>query len=217
MFTGIIRNTGKIVSVINYGKGKRFSIKSDTGFILRLEEGITSVAVNGSCLTVEKKDRDSFAVYSSFETLSRTTLDSIKNGEIVNLELPVTPSSLLDGHIVQGHVDSVGRIELIEKRDEAFLYRFGAPEDIISLLVEKDSIAVDGISLTAFNITDKTFDAAVIPETVKNTSLSSKKVGDGVNLEANIFAKYAMKFYGSQSGISDNDRKNKKIKDWLLS
>jgi riboflavin synthase len=194
MFTGIIRYTGKIKSVKNGGQGKRFHIEAPEALVSRLEKGITSIAVNGVCLTVEDMGKSDFSVYSSFETLKVTTLAILKTGEAVNLELPLTPQSLLDGHIVQGHVDGTGRISSIQKKGESFLYRFSADHSIIRYLAEKDSIAVDGISLTIFHIDSDSFQVAVIPETIDKTALSFKKEGSPVNIEVNILAKYIEKF-----------------------
>ena len=194
MFTGIIRYTGKITAIKSSPKGKRLTISSAEELVSRLETGITSVAVDGACHTVEEiKGRD-FSVFSSFETLKKTTIGKLSRGDTVNLELPLTPQTLLDGHLVQGHIDGMGNITSISKQGEAFLYRFAADHAIIKYLVEKDSIAVDGISLTLFNIDDSSFQVAVIPETIKKTSLSLKKEGSAVNLEVNIFAKYSLRF-----------------------
>lgn len=194
MFTGIIRQTGKINIVKSVSKGKRFTISTSGEIISRMETGITSVAIDGACHTVEEIKGKEFSVFSSFETLKKTAIGNLTKGDTVNLELPLTPQTLLDGHLVQGHVDGTGRVTSISKQGEAFLYRFSADHSIIKYLVEKDSIAVDGISLTLFNIDDSSFQVAVIPETIKKTSLSLKKEGSAVNLEVNIFAKYSFKF-----------------------
>jgi riboflavin synthase len=194
MFTGIIRQTGKVVSVKSASQGKRLTIECAPEFVSKLEAGITSVAIDGACHTVETMEDDRFTVFSSFETLKKTTIGSLSSGSPVNLELPLTPQTLLDGHLVQGHVDETGVISSIRKQGEAFLYRFSADNAVLKFLVEKDSIAVDGISLTLFHVDDSSFQVAVIPETIKNTSLSRKKEGGKVNLEVNIFAKYSMKF-----------------------
>lgn len=194
MFTGIIRHTGKVLTVKSASKGKRLTIQTVPELTGKLEAGITSIAIDGACHTVETFEKDSFTVFSSFETLKKTTVGSLTEGKPVNLELPLTPQTLLDGHLVQGHVDGTGTVSSIRKEGESFLYRFAADHSILKYLVEKDSIAVDGISLTLFHVDDSSFQVAVIPETIKNTSLSAKKEGNPVNLEVNIFAKYSMKF-----------------------
>lgn len=213
MFTGIIRHTGKITSTKSMGNSKRLTLIASDEILSKMEKGITSIAINGSCHTVEDIKSDSFAVYSSFETLKRTTIGELKSGSMVNLELPLTPQSLLDGHIVQGHIDGIGRIVSFKKEGEAYLYIFIASSEIVQYLVEKDSIAVDGISLTLFDIKGQNFSVAVIPETIANTALGDRKVGSRVNLEVNIFAKYARHFSGTGRAIA----KDEKLKKWLSS
>ncbi len=198
MFTGIIRHTGVIRMSRPVGQGRRWLIETTQDVIDQMEVGITSVAVDGSCHTVEKLDGLGFEVYSSDETLKRTTLGQAKLGSVMNLELPLTLQTLLDGHLVQGHVDGMGRIITVENRGESRRYRFEVPRELRKYLVEKDSIAIDGISLTLFNISGSTFSVAVIPETIRNTSLSAKKAGSRVNLEVNLFAKYADRFNGDR-------------------
>ncbi len=193
MFTGIIRYTGEIASVKSAGQGKRFQIRTEREFISRLEKGITSVSIDGACHTAEDTSPDSFTTFSSFETIRKTTTGLLKGGNYVNLELPLTPESLLDGHLVQGHVDGIGTISSFRKKGEAFLFRFTADHSIIKYLVEKDSIAVDGISLTLFNVDESSFQTAIIPETIQKTTLNWKREGSAVNIEINIFAKYAEK------------------------
>lgn len=194
MFTGIIRYTGEIIGVNAFSQGRRLQIKTEKDFIKQLEEGISSVSIDGACLTVEKIEFNSLIVFSGFETLKRSTIGHLKKGDRVNLELPVTPQSFLDGHIVQGHVDGTGRISSIQKKGETYLYRFLVDHSILKYLVEKDSIAIDGISLTIFDIDSSSFRVAIIPQTIRHTTLSSKHEGDVVNVEIDIMAKYAEKF-----------------------
>ncbi len=210
MFTGIIRHTGTVTKVSSSGDGKRFEIAVPPEFAAKLEEGITSVAIDGACHTVEKRSAEGFETFSSYETLHKTTVGLLKTGSRVNLELPVTLDTLLDGHLVQGHVDGTGRVTAVERRGEAFLYRFEAPKEIFEYLVEKDSVAIDGISLTVAALGDSHFEVAVIPQTVAHTSLAGKSAGSPVNLEVNLFAKYAKRFFGGE-------RKRSKIEDWLKS
>jgi riboflavin synthase len=194
MFTGIIRYTSKIINIQNANQGKRFWIQADKDITSRLEAGITSIAIDGVCHTVEDHTTENFTVYSSFETLSKTTVGDLKRGGLVNLELPLTPQSLLDGHIVQGHVDGIGTIASIRQKGESRLIRFSSCHSITRYLVEKDSVAVDGISLTIFNVDEDSFQTAVIPETIQKTTLLKKKEGSPVNLEVNILSKYILKF-----------------------
>lgn len=210
MFTGIIRHTGTVTKTAAEGEGKRFTIGVPKEFAASLEAGITSVAIDGACHTVERASADSFETFSSYETLKRTTVGSLKTGSRVNLELPVTMNTLLDGHLVQGHVDGAGRIVAVEQRGEARVYRFEADRGIADYLVEKDSVAVDGISLTIASLGETHFEVAVIPQTVKHTTLADKKAGSEVNLEVNLFAKYAKKF-------AAGDGESSKLENWLKS
>ena len=211
MFTGIIRQTGKVVSIKQTGDGKRLTISAPPEMLSKLEKGITSIAIDGACHTAEEFDKSGFTVYSSFETLRRTTIGALRQGSVVNLELPLTPQSLMDGHIVQGHVDGIGKIVSAEQKGESRLYTFSLPKELAFYLVEKDSAAIDGISLTVFDIRDNIFSAAVIPETIANTGLPYKSPGDSVNIEVNILSKYAAKM-GGKSPAGDKERK---LKDWL--
>lgn len=210
MFTGIIRTTGTVSKIMQAADGKRFVVGVPAEFASRLEEGITSVAIDGACHTVERLAENGFETFSSYETLERTTVGLLKPGSRVNLELPVTAETMLDGHLVQGHVDGVGRITAVEKRGEACTYRFEAPAEIFGYLVEKDSIAVDGVSLTIAALGDSHFEVAAIPQTIARTTLAEKSAGGKVNLEVNLFAKYAKKFYGGRD-------RQAKLETWLKS
>lgn len=199
MFTGIIRYTGKIRSASSSPSGRRLTIEAPEELISRLEIGITSVALDGACHTVESVEKNAFTVYTSPETLRRTTLGESRTGKSINLELPLTPSGLLDGHLVQGHVDGIGRISSIRAKGESRIYRFETPSEIGKYLVEKDSIAIDGVSLTLFSIDSGSFEVAMIPETIAKTALAKKKEGDAVNLEVNVIAKYFYEFTRGRS------------------
>jgi riboflavin synthase len=194
MFTGIIRYTGEIALVKSISRGKRFTITADRGFLAGLEKGISSVAIDGACHTIEQSDANSFTVFSSFETLGKTTLGSARPGTRVNLENSLFIQGILDGHIIQGHIDGTARLLSREKKGEAYLFTFSAENPLIRFLVEKDSIAIDGISLTMFNVNESSFQVSIIPETVNRTALSGKQPGEKVNIEINIFAKYAKRF-----------------------
>ncbi|MCX7881600.1 MAG: riboflavin synthase [Brevinematales bacterium] len=211
MFTGIIRYQGEIIDVQHVSGGKRFVIEAPKEIIERLEEGITSVALDGSCHTVEKKESKQFQVYSSFETLARTTLGEARVGQKLNLELPVTPTSFLDGHLVTGHVDGVGKLVSLKRKGESALYRFEVPSELACYLVEKDSIAVDGISLTLFDSDRGCFSVAVIPQTLAHTTLVTKHEGDKVNIEVHLLAKYSYEFVKRQKATSRD------LEEWLRS
>ncbi len=196
MFTGIIKYTGEIALVKSFSNGKRFKIITDHEFLAGLVKGISSVSIDGACHTIEEAGSNSFTVFSSFETLERTTMGTARRGGRVNLECSLSLQGLMDGHLVQGHVDGVGRILSREKIGEAYRFTFSAESSLTKWMVEKDSAAIDGISLTIFNVNGSSFQVSAIPETLNKTSLLNKTQGDKINIEVNIFAKYAKKFLG---------------------
>ncbi len=193
MFTGIIEELGSIRKITNIHDGARLEVSAQT--ILKNANTGDSIAVNGVCLTVvdhgsDWQGSDWFAADVSAETLSRTSLMQGRVGSVVNLERPLTPSSRIGGHIVQGHVDGVG--EFIEARavGEGWVVRIGFPPELARYIVEKGSIAVDGISLTVAALGENWFEIAIIPHTWKVTNLSAIERGAVVNLEVDIIAKY---------------------------
>ena len=149
-----------------------------------------SIAVNGVCLTALDITSNSFSADLSQETLDRSTLGNLKEGSRVNLERSVTPATRLGGHIVQGHVDGRGEFVSAEERGDFWTVRIAFPKEIAPYLVYKGSVAVEGISLTIADLSDNYFDIAVIPKTWDLTNLSTLKPGNGVNLEADVIAKY---------------------------
>jgi riboflavin synthase len=182
MFTGIINHTGIIESLDNFASGARLRLRtSDDVPFVRGE----SVAVNGVCLTV-LPEGDVLVADVSNETLARTTLCSLTNGARVNIERAMSLGDRLGGHLVQGHVDCVG--VLLSMKGE--LYRWSVPEEYAQLVVDKGSIAVDGISLTVVEPDGGSFGAALIPETLRRTNLGTAVAGDRVNLELDMIAKY---------------------------
>jgi riboflavin synthase len=185
MFTGIICGVGTVVAA---GAGA-ITVDVPEGIAPRLRPG-GSVAVNGVCLTVRALTGRRFTADVSGETAVRTTLGRLRPGVRVNLELPLRPEDGLDGHIVLGHVDAIGRVEKMVRRETGWEFVFGYPPEYARYLVEKGSIAVDGISLTAFGVTAARFVCAVIPETYENTNLRDRHPGDAVNLEFDILGKY---------------------------
>ena len=188
MFTGIIETTGRVERVSPQGGGVRLTLA--TGRALpRLALG-ESIAVNGTCLTVTSGNGRRFTVDVSPETLRRTTTGSLARGARVNLERALRVGDRLGGHIVQGHVDGVGRLDAIRPEGEWVLYRFRAPKAIWPYLVEKGSIAVDGVSLTVFSCQDGRFQVALIPHTLRQTTLAERGPGDRVNLEADVLLKH---------------------------
>jgi riboflavin synthase len=192
VFTGIISEIGRVV----YIQSERFSIAANQ-IVRGLELG-GSVAVNGTCLTTTALDSTSFSVELSPETLQRTGLGRLQTGDPVNLERPLGLGGELGGHLVQGHVDATGMITAITPQSSATLFRFNAPEEIMRYLVEKAYIAVEGISLTITALGDDYFEISVVNFTRDNTNLKYHKVGDLVNLEVDIMAKYAERFIKAQ-------------------
>jgi riboflavin synthase len=188
MFTGIIEETGKILSLQKLSDGAKIKIAAKI-----VTEGTNegdSISVNGVCLTALEIQKDSFAADVSGETLNRSTLGNLKIGATVNLERAVTPSTRLGGHIVQGHVDAVGRFVGATRTGDFWTVRVGFPKEIGKYLVYKGSIAVEGISLTIAELKDDYFEIAVIPKTWELTNFSTLNAGDSVNLEADVIAKY---------------------------
>ncbi len=188
MFTGIIEELGRVRAVEKRGEDARIVIEAHT--VTESSQDGDSIAVNGVCLTALDIQTNSFAANVSKETLFRSTLGNLKEGSPVNLERAVTPATRLGGHIVQGHVDARGKFLGAENHGESWTFRIAYPMEIGRYLVFKGSVAVEGISLTIANLTDDYFEIAVIPKTWEVTNFSKLKPGDGVNLEADIIAKY---------------------------
>jgi riboflavin synthase len=187
MFTGIVEETGEVVGVETTDDGRRLRIAAP--FAADLGHG-QSVAVSGACLTVEHRDSDSFEVFLSEETLGRTYLDRVGEGDPVNLERALPADGRFDGHFVQGHVDAVGEVTDIEQVGEDWVFAFSLHGDVARYVVEKGSIAVDGISLTVAELDDGEFTVAIVPATYDLTTLAATEEGDPVHLEVDVVAKY---------------------------
>lgn len=187
MFTGIIQHSGTIEAYQKLEHGARLRFRStDVEPYVRGE----SVSVNGVCLTVMPEAGGSLVTDLSGETLSRTTLGSLGTGARVNLERALAVGDRMGGHFVQGHVDTVGTLLSIRSEGDFAVYRWNFPDEYAGLVVSKGSIAVDGVSLTIVDPEGSTFGAALIPETLRRTSLGSARIGDPVNLEFDMLAKY---------------------------
>lgn len=206
MFTGIIQDVGRVGSLRRRGDTALLEV-----LVPRLGSELRpgdSVAVNGACLTVTGRNGKGFQADLSRETLERSNLGSLRAGDSINLELPLLPTARLGGHFVQGHVDAVARVVRIEKQQAFALFRFSLPEGMRTYVVEKGSIAVDGISLTVSSLGKDFFEVAVIPHTLEHTNLSRRRPGDRVNLECDILAKYVEAALshrrpdGSQDGLT---------------
>lgn len=188
MFTGIVEETGTIKSITVKPDAARIEIAARE--VLNGAKLGDSIAVNGVCLTVVELTADSFFADVSAETLRRTSLKQARTGTRVNLERPLTLSSRLGGHIVQGHVDAVGSLLDVRPEGDGWVVCIGFPPELGRYIVEKGSITVDGISLTVAKLGEDWFEIAVIPHTWEVTNLSSLGRGDAVNLEVDMIAKY---------------------------
>ncbi len=189
MFTGIIEEVGKVLDLTPSGSGVRLTIEA-TKMLDDIEIG-ASIAVNGCCLTVTDYGDNWWSADAVPETMDRTSLGSLAQQSLVNLERPVQPSGRLGGHIVQGHVDSTTQIMNIESEDDgSYKYTFDLDDSWSRYICEKGSIAIDGISLTVANVDDTSFSIAIIPHTWEVTNLSNKAAGDSVNIEVDVLAKY---------------------------
>jgi riboflavin synthase len=188
LFTGIIEDLGTVHQVDHSNDGAVIVVRTALP-VSRISIG-ESIAVSGCCLTVVRKSRGSIAMDVSAETLRRTILGDLKSGDHVNLERCLTLNKLLGGHLVSGHVDGVGRIVSIQPEGDSRLYTFEVGANESRYLVEKGSVALDGISLTVFGIRNGRFKVALIPHTLKVTTLGSKPVGSRVNVESDLLVKY---------------------------
>ncbi len=205
MFTGIIEETGKIESVANGNKSAIITIIADK--VLKCTKIGDSIAVNGVCLTVTSISGNKFTADVMAETIRRSSLGTLKHGSKVNLERAMAADGRFGGHIVSGHIDGTGVIRSLEREDNAVWVEIETPDKLLKYIVEKGSIAIDGISLTVAKLTDDSFSVSVIPHTGEETTLLAKKPGDIVNLENDIIGKYVerlMNFNTSQKSPFDN-------------
>jgi riboflavin synthase len=202
MFTGIIESMGTVKQLARKGEDARLFV--DTSMSLDDLKIGDSIAINGACLTIIEKTGSIFSADVSAETIARTNIKLLKSGEKVNLEKSLRVNSFLGGHLVLGHVDGMGKIQ--EKVTKANSIQFGVEIDneLSRYVVEKGSIAVDGISLTVNRCEKNRFYVNIIPHTARNTTLAFKKVADLVNIETDIIAKYVEKFLNPGKGIDMN-------------
>ncbi|HEV2284215.1 MAG TPA: riboflavin synthase [bacterium] len=203
MFTGIVEGMAQVREMRRDGRGARLVIDAGTAFDGEPLRAGDSVAVNGVCLTAVTFEGGAFAADLSAETLARTTLGRLAPGTAVNLERPVPVTGRLGGHIVQGHVDGVGRVVALREAGgapdgeaEARRLEIAAPPDLARYIVEKGSVAVDGVSLTVAGVRGNRFGVALIPHTCDVTTLGSLEPGREVNLEVDILAKYVERLAG---------------------
>ena len=198
MFTGLIQDMGKIQRLERRGGGVRLTISTQLN--LSAAKIGDSISVDGACLTIIQLAGTSFTVEVSPETLQRTTLSSVREGQLVNLEGAMRMSDPLGGHLVSGHVDGMGEIVEVTSEGNSLRYRFRVPREISRYLIEKGSVAVDGISLTVAVCQDREFSVAVIPHTAQTTTLGKKKAGERVNVENDMIGKYVEKFVRQRDG-----------------
>lgn len=192
MFTGIIEGLGTVTGVTPMGGGMRMDIRSD--FPLDGIDVGDSIAVNGACLTAVKVETKDFEVDVAPETLARSTMNHVKVRDRVNLERALRLGDRLDGHLVTGHVDGTGKITARQSAGNAVLFTFEASESLCRYIVEKGSVAVDGISLTVNTCDQKGFQVSIIPHTGEVTTLGLRKVGNLVNIETDLIGKYVERF-----------------------
>jgi len=201
MFSGIVLSVGTIGEYIQKNEGAVLVVNTDlSGF----EDG-ESIAVNGVCLTVVDSTETTFKLDLSTETLSRTNFKNAKKGDRINLERSLTPSTKISGHFVSGHIDQVGEIVDIEEKRGEVLFRFSHPAKLSPFIMEKGSIAIDGISLTVFDCKDNRFTVSIIPFTLSHTNLSSRKIGDLINIECDMIGKYVFK--ACETLLNPNEKK----------
>lgn len=212
MFTGIIEEIGKIKRVSISGKSGSLEIGASK--VLSGTKVGDSIAVNGVCLTVTSLSASGFTADVMAETLRRSSLGSLSAGSGVNLERAMAADGRFGGHIVSGHIDGTGTISKMQKEENAVWVHIKAATEILNLIVEKGSIAIDGISLTVAGVNESEFSVSVIPHTAEETTLLSKKAGDLVNLENDIIGKYVQKLLGRGVTSSQAERDDKFLK-WL--
>ncbi|HIS61960.1 MAG TPA: riboflavin synthase [Candidatus Scybalomonas excrementigallinarum] len=192
MFTGIIEERGILQEIQRSVNCAKITIQAKK--VLEEIQLGDSIAVNGICLTVTSFTKDIFTADVMPETWRRCSISQLSKGQLVNLERAMPMNGRFGGHIVSGHIDGIGKIQGMKREENAVLYEILAEEKILRYVIEKGSIAIDGISLTVTNVTDKSFSVSVIPHTVQNTNLKERKKGEFVNLEADCIGKYVSKF-----------------------
>ena len=192
MFTGLVEEIGKISKITKGINSYQFSIAAKK-VLSDIKLG-DSVATNGACLTVVNHTASGFTVDIMAESVKRTNFSQLRIGDSVNLERAMRLSDRLGGHLVSGHIDGLGKIKNIQKEDIATIYTIEAPEEILSQMIDKGSVAIDGVSLTIVQVGVSSFQVGIIPHTAKETTLLKKVQGDFVNLETDLLGKYVLRF-----------------------
>lgn len=197
MFTGIVEELGR-VAAIQALPDNAIRITIEGPVVLSDANLGDSICVNGVCLTVAEQNGDKFTADVMSETINRTTIGDLLAGSQVNLERPVTLATRLGGHLVQGHVDAVGEVSAREHSENWDVVTITPPKDLLKYVVEKGSITIDGTSLTVSAVTKSTFSVSLIPATLEKTTLGIRQIGDRVNLEVDVLAKYVEKLVAAQ-------------------
>jgi riboflavin synthase len=199
MFTGIVKELGRVEAVDTSDDGARLRITADIAS--ELAEG-DSVAVNGACLTATSVGDGAFEADVMHQTLSLTTLGELDASSAVNLELPLRATDRLGGHVVQGHVDGTATVRDISEDGFAKRLRIELPNELLPYVVERGSIAIEGVSLTIADLTDAGLEVSLIPETLERTTLGSLEPGDQVNVECDVLARYVRRQLSGDGGVS---------------
>lgn len=210
MFTGIIEEVGTIINKKPISGGIRFTIEAQ-----KVSEDLQigdSINIEGACQTVVELSGNNFVVEAVGETLEKTSLGDFQLNQKVNLERPLSPSSRMGGHFVQGHINSTGKITQWYPRGENYFLEIEIPESLSRYTILEGSIAIDGISLTIAHLNENRIGINIIPHTVKNTALQFKKIGDSVNIEVDMIAKYIEKLFTSNKEPSSLTTEN--LKKW---
>ena len=197
MFTGIVEELGRVAAIQEL-PDNAIRITIEGPIVLSDANLGDSICVNGVCLTVAEQAGDQFTADVMSETINRTTIGDLSAGSQVNLERPVTLATRLGGHLVQGHVDAVGEVTAREHSDNWDVVTITPPKDLLKYVVEKGSITIDGTSLTVSAVTDTTFSVSLIPATLDKTTLGIRQIGDRVNLEVDVLAKYVEKLVAAR-------------------
>ena len=207
MFTGLVEGIGEVKEIQRVREDMRLIIRPQ--FDMSDSREGDSISVNGVCLSIAGIQGGVFSMDVSGETLSRSTMGQLKPGDKVNLERALRLGDRLGGHLVSGHVDGVGKILKKEQKERSWLFRVGIDEGLARYTVEKGSIAVEGISLTINDCQDTYFEVNIIPHTAQETTILKKRVGDLVNIEADMIGKYVEKFFQRQSAPSEAKRSSR--------
>ena len=196
IFTGIIEEIGRLADIKK--EKDLYTLKISCKKVLEGTKRGDSIATNGVCLTVTELGDDFYKAEVMVETINSTNFKTLSLGEPLNLERALSPSKRLDGHIVQGHVDGVGEIVNILKRGHEIVYRIKFESDNFKYIAEKGSIALDGISLTVSKVGENYFEVSIIPTTIADTNLASKKLGEKINIETDIIGRYVYNFVNTK-------------------